>query len=157
AGTSTLSNSAAMLVNLDSPSDAPLPILTDFKAPSTTVRPADLLTLLLYPGHTLHKQTRYAAIVFGGVTDGTGSALRRAPLLDELSDAWDVSKPVPQTQRDALRAQRDDVFTYVSGHTTWTPADVVAFTVYTTQDTTGELQAIAAAVAALPPPTPVSL
>jgi hypothetical protein len=153
---STAASSTAMLVNLDNPTEPPVPILTDFKAPATSLRPADLLTLLPYPGHTLRKQTRYAAIVFDGVTAG-GSPMRRSPLLDELDDPWDVSKPVSQTRWDALRAQRDDVFTYVSGHTTRTSADVLAFTVYTTQDTTGELQAIAAAIAALPSPTPVSL
>ena len=154
---STSPSAAIMLVDLDNPTDPPLPILTDFKAPSTAVRPANLLTLLPYPGHPLRNQTRYAAIVFSAVHDAGGASLRRAPLLDELDDSWDASKPVAPAQWTALRAQRDAVFAYVSGHTTRKPADVVAFTVYTTQDTTGELRAIAAAIAALPSPTPVSL
>jgi hypothetical protein len=145
-----------MLVNLDDPIAPRIPLLIDFRDDPTPFRPGNLLALLPYPGHALDEETRYAAIVFEGVHDATGRPLRRAPLIGDLDEAWDAGKPTGPTQWAALRAQRDDVFAYVDQHTDWGAAQVVGFTVFTTQNATGEMQAIAAAIADLPPPTPVS-
>lgn len=144
-----------MLVNLDNPSVPPVPLLVDFKTDPATRRPANLLTLLPYPGHPLDSNSRYAAILFDGLT-AQGQPVTKARLLGDLDLPSDASKPVDSTRWAALQAQRDDVYAYVNLHTSWSSSHVVAFTVLTTQDTRREMQAIAAAIAALPPPTPVS-
>src|SRR5262249_6626536 len=71
-------------------------------------------------------------------------------------DPWDAGKPVDATRWAALQQQRADVLDYVAQHTAWQSNQLVAFSVFTTQDATSEMDAIAAAVAALPSPTPVS-
>lgn len=152
----TLVTSPVLLVNLDDPSEPPAPLLVDFNNSPTSLRPGNLLTLLPYPGHPLHGQTRYAAIILDGVLDGQGFALRPAPLIAELDGAWDAEKPVGASEWSALQDQRDDVLDYVSTWTSWDPEQVVGFTVFTTQDVTSEMLAIEAAVEALPSPTPVS-
>ena len=156
ASTSTGADATVMLADLDGPGGPRAPVLTDFKVPSTTFRPANLLSALPYPGHPLREQSRYAAIVFAGVRDADGLRLAPSPLLKALSDPWDPSKPTDAATWDALRAQRDDVLAYVDQHTSWSSAQVVGFTLFTTQDVTGEMDAIAAGVAALPSPAPVS-
>jgi hypothetical protein len=153
---SILSDSTVMLVNLDNPSAPRIPLLLNLEDTVGELRPPDLLSILPYPGHPLAGKTRYAAILFAGIHTAHGAALSPSPLLAELDDPWDVSKPVDATRWAALQTQRDDVYDYVDNHTGWTAADVIAFTVYTTQDVVGEMQAIAAAVNALPSPTPVS-
>jgi hypothetical protein len=153
---SMLPGSAVMLVNLDNPGAPYTPVLLDLKNTRGTLRPPDLLSVLPYPGHPLAGQTRYAAILFSGIHTPQGTPLSPSPLLAELDQPWDASKPVDATTWGDLKAQRDAVYSYVDSHTSWTPAQVVAFTVFTTQDVTSELQAIAAAIDALPAPTPVS-
>jgi hypothetical protein len=148
--------SPVLLVNLDDPGEPPMPFLVDAKVAATTYRPQNLLTVLPYPGHPLKERTRHAVIVLNGVRDAAGLPLAPAPLLAELEDAWDVSKPVGPAQWTALQAQRDDVLAYVDHFTAWKSDQVVAFSVFTTQDVTGEMDAIKAAIASLPTPTPVS-
>ena len=130
--------------------------MVDFRDDPTTYRPGNLLTLLPYPGHPLEEKTRYAVIVLEGVVDADGIPLLPSPLLAELDEPWDAGKPVGAAEWAALQAQRDEVIDYVDQHTAWQTEQVVAFTVFTTQDATGEMNAVAAAVAALPAPTPVS-
>ncbi|HYD48747.1 MAG TPA: hypothetical protein VEB21_10385, partial [Terriglobales bacterium] len=153
---STAADSAVMLVNLDNPAAPRTPLLMNFKENVGQLRPPDLLSLLPYPGHPLLGETRYAAILFNGLQSTGGVPLLPAPLLSELDQAWDADKPVEASEWAALQAQRADVYDYVTNHTSWSSSDVVAFTVFTTQDVTGELEAIAAAVNALPQPTPLS-
>jgi hypothetical protein len=153
---SVLPDSTVMLVNLDAPSDPRVPLLLDAKNAPGLIRPPELLSVLPYPGHPLAGQTRYAVIVFRGITSLEGTSFSAAPLLATLDDPWDASKPVDATKWAALKAQRDAVYSYVDGYTSWTHADVIAFTVYTTQDVLSQMQAIAAAVDALPSPTPIS-
>lgn len=155
ANQSITGSATALLVNLDSPSDPPVPLLADFKEAAANLRPARLLTLLPYPGHALRPASRYAAILFDGLTYD-GQPLVPAPLLAGLDQAWDASKPVDAVRWAALQAQRDEVYDYVDAHTTWSASHVVAFSVFTTQEPAAEMQAIAAAVEALPAPTPVS-
>jgi hypothetical protein len=130
--------------------------MIDFRDDPTTYRPGNLLTLLPYPGHPLEEETRYAVIVLEQITDADGVPLLPSPLLIELDEPWDAGKPVGPAAWAALQAQRTEVFDYVDQHTSWGTDQVVAFSVFTTQDTTGEMEAVAAAVAALPAPTPVS-
>lgn len=149
-------DSAAMLIDLDDPTAARVPLLPHFYDSPGTIRPGLLLSLLPYPGHPLQESRRYAAIVFDGIHSTVGEPLRPAPLIDKLDAAWTPDRPTTLEQWNALRAQRDEVFAYVEDHTTHTRQNVVGFSVFTTQDVTSPLRAIAAAVRALPAPTPVS-
>ncbi|MDJ0866544.1 MAG: thrombospondin type 3 repeat-containing protein [Myxococcota bacterium] len=153
----TLSDDApALLVSLDAPESPRTPLLLDFEAAPTLMRPANLLSLMPYPGYALEQGTRYAAILFEDLPGAGRPPLARADLLDALDEPWDASRPVGEADWNALREQRDAAFAYVAAHTDRVPEEIVAFTVFTTQDLTSEMQAIAAAVAALPAPAPVS-
>ena len=143
--------STALLVDLDHPGAAPVPLLTRFTATGSDLRPANLLALLPYPGHPLEPSTRYAAVLLDGIEDSTGHPLPRSPLVTLLDAAWVDALPFTEAEWDALRDQRDDALAAV-GARGRPPEDVIAFTVFTTQDTTGEMEAIAAAVEALPTP-----
>ena len=153
---SVLADSTVMLVNLDDPMAPRTPVLLDLKNSVGILRPPDVFAVLPYPGHPLESSTRYAAILFDGIQAPGGAAFGPSPLLTELDDPWDASKPVDATNWAALQAQRAAVYDYVDNHTSWSSSQVVAFTVFTTQDVTAELEAIAAAVEALPAPTPLS-
>jgi hypothetical protein len=121
---------------------------------ATTLRPANLVTLLPYPGHPLKPATRYAAIVFDGVRDTAGNRLAPSPLIDQLDGAAPIG--VPATTWAALRQDRDDVVDAVRTRTLWHPSELVAFTAFTTQDPTREMASVAAAVQALPAPQVLS-
>ena len=148
-------SSPAMLVNLDDPDAPRVPLLVDFNAVAGKLRPANMLTLLPYPGHPLHPRTHYAAILFTAIRDAHGGMLSPSALLGEAA-ATGVPAGATADRLAALLAQRDEVFAYVSAHTTWLTSQVAAFTVYTTQDSVGDMLAIRAAVDALPSPTPAS-
>jgi len=153
---SILADSPVMLVNLDNPGAPRTPVLLDIKNTIGVLRPPDLFAVLPYPGHPLDGSTRYAVILFDGIRAPGGAAFGAAPLLAELDDPWDASKPVDATDWADLQAQRAAVYDYVDLHTSWSSTQVIAFTVFTTQDVTADMEAIAAAVEALPPPTPLS-
>lgn len=153
---SMLADSPVMLVNLDNPAAPRTPLLLSLKNNVGLMRPPDLLSVLPYPGHPLDGSTRYAVILFDGVHTPAGAPFAASPLISELDDPWDASKPLDATKWAALQAQRDDVFDYVANHTSWSTSNVIAFTVFTTQNVLEEMQAIAAAVEALPSPTPLS-
>jgi len=146
--------SNAMLLDLDHPGAAPIPVLADVKPTATNLRPANLVTLLPYPGHPLASSTRYAAVVFDGVLDSSGNRLAPAPILSQLDGAAPGGVPAPTWA--TLRQHRDDVVAAIRTRTLWHPTDLAAFSVFTTQDTTGEMQALADAVAALPTPQVLS-
>jgi hypothetical protein len=151
---STHLRSSAMLLDLDHPGSPPVPLLADFKVPGTALRPADLLTLLPYPGHPLAPGTRYAAVLFNGLTDTSGQRLAPAPIISQLDGAAPANvSPSTWTQ---LRDERDAASQAVRSRTLWHPSEMVAFSVFTTQDPTAEMHAIAAAVAALPAPQVLS-
>lgn len=146
--------SNAMLIDLDHPGAPPVPVLAETKSAGTALRPANLVTLLPYPGHPLASSTRYAALLFDGIRDSGGNRLASAPIIDELdSPAPGGVDPATWAQ---LQADRDDVIDAVRSRTLWHPSELVAFTAFTTQDTTSEMAAIADAVAALPTPTVLS-
>lgn len=143
--------STVMLINLDDNSRAP--VIPVWEQWGDRFRPNRLLTLLPYPGHPLEPDTDYAAVVFDGVQTTAGDPIDPAPLISQLDLPWDETHGVSEFRWDALRTQRDRVRNAVDVSTDWTPADIAAFTVYHTQDTDREIDAIAAAVAALPSPT----
>lgn len=146
--------SNAMLLPLDDPTAPLVPVLADTKATGTALRPANLVTLLPYPGHPLEPSRRYAALVFDGARDADGSALAPSPLLAELNGPAPLG--VDADKWAALAQDHADVEQLVRDRTLWHPSELVAFTVFTTQDTTGEMQAVAAAVEALAPPEVLS-
>lgn len=131
------------------------PLLVDFKEQAATLRPANLLALLPYPGHPLRGATRYAAVLFRDLRDASGLPVSRAPLIDALESGESAPAGVAEETWQVLQAQWTEVREFVAAHTARSPDDVVAFTVFTTQDVTFEMEAMAAAVAALPSPTPV--
>lgn len=146
--------SNAMLIDLDHPTAAPSPVLADVRDTGTALRPANLVTLLPYPGHPLQPSTRYAAVVFDGVRDTAGNRLAPAPLIDDLDGA--APPGVSPATWAELRQDRDDVVAAVRARTLWHPSELVAFTAFTTQDPTREMEALADAVAALPAPQVLS-
>ena len=146
--------STVLLLDLDDPTAAPVPILVDYKPAGTPRRPSHLLTVLPYPGHPLRPSTRYGAAVFNGLRDADGFRLAPSPTLEALDGPAPVG--VPSETWAALRQDRDDVIEAVSNRTLWRPAELVAFAAFTTQATTSEMEAIAAAVAALPAPEVLS-
>ena len=102
-----------MLLDLDHPAAAPVPVLADVRSTDVTFRPANLITLLPYPGHPLAPNTRYAAALFDGVRDAAGNRLAPAPILTQL----DGSAPsgVSPTRWDQLRLDRDDLVAATPG------------------------------------------
>ncbi len=148
------SRSPVLLLDLDDPSAPPVPLLVDHKPSGSPRRPSNLLTLLPYPGHPLRSATRYAALVFNGIHDADGNRLAPSPLIDSLDGA--APPGVSPATWDALRTDRDDALAAVRSRTLWHPSELVAFTAFTTQDTTADTEAVAAAVADLPAPTVLS-
>jgi hypothetical protein len=146
--------SNAMLFNLDDPSEPPIPVLADTKSAAGSLRPANLVALVPYPGHPLDPSTRYAAVLFDGVRDVDGNRLAPAPIIDQLDGA--APGGVDPADWAQLQQDRDDIIDAVRARTLWHPSELVAFTAFTTQDTIGEMQALADAVAALPTPQVLS-
>jgi len=142
--------STAMLLDLDHPGSAPAPVLVDFKATGASLRPANLLTLLPYPGHPLQDATRYAAVLFDGIGDAGGLRLAPSPVIAQLDGAAPAG--TDPALWDELRQDRDATRQAVRDDTLWHPSQIVAFSVFTTQDTTFEMAALAQAVEAAPPP-----
>jgi hypothetical protein len=143
-----------MLLDLNNPEAAPVPLLSNYKPTSTPLRPGNLIALLPYPGHPLTPGHRYAAVAFNRLLDTRGLRLAPSPLLKQLNGPSPAG--VPAATWNELRAERDATIHAVRTRTEWHPRDVVAFTVFTTQQITPELQAIAAAIRSLPSPAPVS-
>jgi hypothetical protein len=143
-------HSPIQLIDLDRPGTPAAPIIVDSKATGTQLRPPGLVTVLPYPGHPLRPRTRYAALVFSQLKDLTGKGLAPSPLLRALDG------PAPAGVATAtwakLRAERDVANAAVSARTTWPREDLVAFSVFTTQDVLGPMAAITAGINARPAP-----
>ncbi len=140
----------AMLLDLDHPGAPLVPVLADVKAAGTALRPSNLIALLPYPGHPLQPSTRYGVALFDGVRDTSGHRLAPSPLLAALDGP--APGGVAAATWGRLRQDRDDLLASVRSRTLWHPSELVAFTAFTTQDPTFEMDALAAAVAALPAP-----
>jgi hypothetical protein len=98
-------------------------------------RPDHLLTILPYPGHPLRPDRSYGVLVFDTVRTADGTPLERSPLLDQLARPYEPSMPMNVEQHAALVQQLDAVRAAVVDSTAFEPSDLVAFTVYRTQDT----------------------
>jgi hypothetical protein len=149
---SLLPDSTVMLIDLDH-GYALHPVLAVYEQTGDRFRPNRLLSLLPYPGHPLQPATNYAAVIFDGVHQVGGDPIDPAPLISQLDHEWTVADGGDATRWAALRAQRDAVRQAVTASTDWSEADIAAFTVYRTQDTSREIDAIEAALADLPAPT----
>lgn len=142
--------SNVMLLDLDDPQAPRIPLLAHVTHEGSDLRPENLLAVLPYPGHPLRPDTRYAAVVFDGVRDTTGLPLAPSPTIGALDGAPPAdADPAVWSE---LRSHRDATFEAVRAQTMWHPSEVVAFTVFTTQEVAREMDAVAAAVAELPTP-----
>ena len=142
--------SHVMLLDLDDPEAPRVPLLAMVNHDASDLRPANLLAVLPYPGHPLRADTRYAAVVFDGVRDMAGDPLAPSPTIAALDG--DAPPGVDAGLWENLRDQRDETLAAVRSQTMWHPTEVVAFSVFTTQDVTREMDAVATAVTELPAP-----
>ncbi|MGB6059809.1 MAG: hypothetical protein WBF71_16255 [Microthrixaceae bacterium] len=141
-----------VLLDLDHPGER-IPVIADFQITGDRNRPNNLLTVLPYPGHPLQESTRYAVALTPGLITLSGQALAPSQLIGQLDQPWSPSTGVDAATWTALRQQRDDVRAALTAETTWQASDLVAFTVFTTQDVRGDMQAVSDAVDASPAPT----
>ncbi len=149
---SILGDSPVMLVDLAHPTDR-VPVVVRVETPDK-YRPANLISLLPYPGFPLRQDADYGVIITKGVHDSTGAPLVAAPLIAALDQPFFFGKARSESDWNQLRAQRDAVRSAMTS-TSWSASDLVAFTVYHTQDSQRELKALAASVAdhTVPMPT----
>lgn len=148
---SLAASATAMLIDLDH-GNTRHPVIPVWEPTGDRYSPNRLLSLVPYPGHPLRPGTNYAAVLFSGITDASGTALDPAPLIDQLAGPWDETRGVVETTWAALQDQRDAVGTAVEASTDWSATDIAAFTVYRTQETSAEIDAIAATLDTLPTP-----
>ena len=148
---STSPGASVLLVDLDTGELAPTVVVNQERA--DRFRPAHLLTILPYPGHPLRSDARYAALVFDDVTTTAGDHLTPSPTIAQLQQPYDPSMPMTAAQHANLSGQYAAVQAAIAAHTTHEPSDLVAFTVYRTQKTEREWNAIVASIAALPTPS----
>ena len=142
--------SSVMLLNLDDPLAPRVPLLAHVTHGASDLRPENLLAVMPFPGHPLQPDSTYAAVVFDAVRDVDGDHLAASPTIAALDG--DAPSGVDPAEWTTLRHHRDETFDVVRSQTMWHPSEVVAFTVFTTQDVTREMDAVAAAVADLPDP-----
>ena len=143
-------SSSVQLIDLDTGERAPVVVVNQER--QDRFRPQHLLTLLPYPGHPLRSDARYAAVVFDDVRSTAGAPLEPSPLIAQLGAPYDTSMPMTEAQHTALAGQLAEVTTAVAAHTSHQPSGIVAFSVYRTQDTHHDWDAIATSVKAAPTP-----
>ncbi|MEZ5239932.1 MAG: hypothetical protein R2716_13620 [Microthrixaceae bacterium] len=148
---STEPYSRVMLLDLDHPGER-APVVVDQLTAADRNRPNDLLSVLPYPGHPLRESNRYAVALFDGLETPEGQRFLPSPLIAALDGPWDPGSGVSEQDWNALRAQRDEVRSVASSTTDWSADDLLAFTVFTTQDVRGDVTAVADAVEARPAP-----
>lgn len=149
---STSTSSPVLLMDLDHPG-VRAPVIVDLQVGADRNRPSNTLTVLPYPGHPLDPSTRYAVAVTTGLRSTAGAALAPADLIARLDQPWGASTGVDQQTWDDLRSQRDEVRSVLAATTSWDPAELAAFTVFTTQEVGRDLGAVAAAIDARPAPS----
>lgn len=156
AAASTATDSAVMLVNLDSGSPEygeRVPVATEFDPMFGLYKQMNTLAVMPYPGFTLNEGTRYAAVLFDGLRSANSTPVKPAGLLAALAArSNDSGTRLSDPDFTALADQYDDVARYVAARTDWEPANIVAFTVFTTQTITPKMAAMTAAVDALDVP-----
>jgi hypothetical protein len=144
-------DSPVVLIELDTGTRTP--VLVEFVAAGHRFQPANTLVVRPAPGHPLRPSTRYALAVLEGVRGADGSALEPAALIGELDEAWHRGRGGSAATWRALRRQRDLVRAAVRDHTGHGPDALLAFTVFSTQDTHAEMRAVAASLDASAEPT----
>lgn len=154
---STSDASSVMLVDIDpaSPShDKRYPVDVEYDLLGGFYTPASTLSVVPTFGVPLEEGTRHAAILYRGLRDVAGQPLRRSPLIDRLEGDWTETTGIPEDTFHALAEQWASVKAYVETSTEWDPDEVVAFTVYTTQEVTPKMVAIARTMGTLADPLP---
>lgn len=144
-------SSEVMLMDLDH-GNSPAPVLVETRAVGNRFRPANSLIVLPYPGHPLKSATRYALVVFDGVRSASGNPLEAPPLIEALDDPWSPELGGTAQRWEALRIQRDATRAAVVAATDHDSADIVAFSVFTTQDLHRDMAAVASTVRQITPP-----
>ncbi|MFN8105451.1 MAG: hypothetical protein U0U69_13410 [Acidimicrobiia bacterium] len=144
-------DSPVVLVNVDP--DSPrrgdrTPVQVDFRAAPSFYRPANLLSVMPYPGFPLDDATTYAVVLRRGLRNTSGAAVSRAAYLSRIDHPWSADAGYPQDVFERLQEQWQAVKELVD------PGDVLAFTAYTTQTITPTMEAIQAASEELPLPSP---
>lgn len=137
-------DSPLQLVALDGSGER-VPVVTRVE-PADGFRPANLVSVLPYPGHGLRPGTRYAVLATNGLRDAEGDPLATAPLVDALDQPYTFGAARSPEHWSALRSQRDDARAALAATGAWTADDLVGFTVFRTQDSTALMQAVASAV-----------
>lgn len=142
-------DSTVAVVNVDP--DSPrrgerTPVQVDFRAAPSFYRPANLLSVMPYPGFPLDEATTYAVVLQRGLRNTQGAAVSPAAYLSRLDKPWSADAGYPQDVFERLQSQWQAVKDVVD------PGDVLAFTAYTTQSVKPTMEAIQAAGEALPPP-----
>lgn len=145
-------DSTVMMMNLDAPGER-VPVIVDYQATGDRNRPDKFLSVLPYPGHPLDPSTRYAVAIFDGIELTSGRRPLPSPLIRRLDRPWVPESGLSESDWSTLRSQRDEVRAVIESTTGWDASDLLAFTVYTTQDVRRDATAVAAAIDRAPPPT----
>ncbi len=151
---SVMANSTVMLINIDEASinyGNPVPVRIDFQTKGTKYRPNNILALLPLEGFSLESNTTYAALLFKGIQTSDGNRLPPAPLLAELDKPWQGDSHLSKLQFENLKQQKLKVVNYLTDKTNRRPDELIAFTVYTTQNSTQDAIAILHATDELTP------
>lgn len=142
--------SPIQIVNTADPSDR-VPFVATIEEPDDT-RPANLLSLLPFPGHALRSDARYVVAVTTGVRSSDGSAIGVSPLVAALDeDGW-FGRARSEADWFELRRQRTEARDALVAGGVWAASDLAGFTAYRTQDSQREMRAITATINDLPAP-----
>jgi len=147
--------SPVMIVDVDP--DSPnrgrrIPAQSTFTSAPSLYKPANLLSVMPYPGFPLDEATTYAVVLFDGLRTSEGAAVDAARYLPRLDQPWTPQSGYTEDKFEALQQQWQAVKDYVGSDTAWDVSDVVAFTSYTTQTIRPTMAAIQAASEELPLP-----
>jgi predicted esterase len=124
------------------------PITCGYREAETDYNPPHLLACAPFPGFPLRPATSYALVLTDALLDAEGEQVRASQRLRDALHGSDEGD-------DALTAQLIDAYAPLADFLLTEDgalAHVVGGTVFTTQDPTAELRALAAAVQALEPP-----
>ena len=128
------------------------PISCGYRAEATAYNPPHFLACVPFPGFALRPATRYALVLTDALLDAEGEPLRASQrLLDVLHGRDDGEDALAAELIDAYAPLAD--FLLADAHADADALEhVVGGTVFSTQDPTAELRALAEAVQALDPP-----
>ncbi len=150
-------SSSVMLVNIDVDDQGNqgehygerIPLRLRFDVEGTAMRAPNTLALMPYYGFSLEQGSKYAAIVFNGVTNAAGIRLEKSNLLQQISGDIPVALDLTEGQLALWHEHKAEVDAYVMNETAWEVSDIVTFTVYSTQDVTKTAMAVRDGIASL--------